>query len=106
LTDDNPLLEYGRVYRTRNNFPINIVGVSSVGSWCPKCFEGGESIDLVGDVEAYLEIMNGYYVRAGSGEGRKGPFSGMGFGISGSDPSRMMDVFQKSPYLQRLQRKF
>jgi len=102
VTDDVPLIEYGRIYRPRTGIPADLFDVGRVAAWCPACFTEGRPIAALEGLPTYLGIMNGYYSRPRSG---RDPFDLASLPPSwrsALDPAAVARTFDGSAYLRRL----
>ena len=61
VTDDNPLMEHGllspRAQLKNHGMPRQLVKISAVDAWCPKCFVGGRPIAGLENLPAYATVM-------------------------------------------------
>jgi len=61
VTDDNPLMEHGllspRSQLKNHGMPLQLVNISTVDAWCPKCFPGGRPIAALEQLPAYATVM-------------------------------------------------
>jgi spermidine synthase len=61
VTDDNPLMEHGllspRSQLKNHGMPLQLVRISAVDAWCPKCFPGGRPIAALEHLPAYATVM-------------------------------------------------
>ncbi len=82
VTDDRPLQEYSvrSLLEFGEGVPAEVVDLSEVGAWCPRCFSAGEPVPLVEDLKPYLALLDLAYrapvddvVRVRRRLGRGGP---------------------------------
>jgi hypothetical protein len=63
VTDDNAIMEYGllsqRSQLSRYGVPVQLVHVSRIDRWCPKCFVAGRPIRGLENLLVYLEVLWG-----------------------------------------------
>lgn len=102
LTDDLPLIEYGRIYRPRTGIPADLFDVTRVSVWCPRCFaETGPAAEVT-DLRTYLGIMSAFYSRSRPGAGEPAAAQLPPAWRSALDPASMARTLEASPYLRRL----
>jgi len=102
VTDDLPIMEYGPVYRKRNDLPSGLIDVAGIGDWCPSCFPAGWPAQGLEDLPAYLGFMSHMYARfavrqEGSSVGVVPP--GLPWRL---EPQQLDRVSAMYPYLQRV----
>ncbi|HEY5617123.1 MAG TPA: fused MFS/spermidine synthase [Vicinamibacterales bacterium] len=63
VMDDRPLQEYGVRSMLSIGFgvPGSIVNLSGVAQWCPRCFNGGEPIPELDDLDTYFSLLTVAY---------------------------------------------
>lgn len=102
LTDDLPLIEYGRIYRPRTGIPADLFDVSRVSVWCPRCFAENGAAAEVADLRTYLGIMSAFYSRSQPAVDAPGTARLPPAWRSALDPASMARTLEESPYLRRL----
>jgi spermidine synthase len=102
LTDDLPLIEYGRIYRPRTGIPGDLFDVTRVSVWCPRCFAETGPAEEVADLRTYLGIMSTSYSRSHSAAGDPGAARLPPAWRAALDPASVARTFEASPYLRRL----
>jgi spermidine synthase len=63
-TDDRPLQEYGvrsRLGADASGVPASIFDLGQISSWCPRCFEGGDTAPAANGLDLYLALMEEAY---------------------------------------------
>jgi predicted membrane-bound spermidine synthase len=101
-TDDLPMMEYGPIYRKRNDLPAGLIDVAGIGDWCPGCFPAGGPAAGLEDLPAYLGFMGQYYWRFASradGVGARGAGPRLPWLLAAQDFDR---VSARYAYLQRV----
>jgi hypothetical protein len=105
LTDDVPTLEYSeRSDALDTQLPADLIDVTQVARFCPRCFENGQTIASVGRLTDYLGVLGQVYESAPFRESSVFGAPANRVQVPLKLPPHAEALFATSPYLQSMVR--
>jgi tetratricopeptide (TPR) repeat protein len=85
VSDDRPIQEYGVLSGLSTGLqgvPAALFDLSTVASWCPRCFDSGRPVAAVADLDAYMGLLREAYeapvTAVAAAAARRGPHRFLG----------------------------